>query len=116
MGERVDRAASALLIKELCSRLSDAGFDLAQPFEVGYDVRGTAEVVDVISQLRFTVTANLLGLPSVALPVGKSQGLPLGCQILGARYREDLCLAAAEEIEQRLGVITPIDPVEKRQA
>ena len=41
-----------------------------QPFEVGYDVRGGAEVADVISQLRFTVTANALGLPSVALPVG----------------------------------------------
>jgi amidase len=87
-----------------------------QPFEVGYDVRGAAEVADVVSQLRFTVTANALGLPSVALPVGVEAGLPLGCQILGARYREDLCLAAAEEIEQRLGVITPIDPVAERRA
>jgi amidase len=31
-------------------------------------------------------------------------------QIYGARYREDLCLDAAEAIEQRLGVVTPIDP------
>ncbi|HUP23988.1 MAG TPA: amidase [Thermoanaerobaculia bacterium] len=87
----------------------------AQPFEIGYDVRGRAEAVDVLAQLRFTVAANLLGLPSVALPVGVAEGLPLGCQIVGARFREDLCLAAAEEVEQRLGVITPIDPIAARE-
>jgi amidase len=29
---------------------------------------------------------------------------------MGPRYREDLCLDAAQAIEDRLGVITPIDP------
>jgi amidase len=86
------------------------------PFEVGYDLRDRDAVLDVLSQIRFTVTANLLGLPALALPVGVAEGLPLGCQIVGGRYREDLCLDAAEEIEQRLGVITPIDPVAKREA
>jgi amidase len=31
-------------------------------------------------------------------------------QVIGARYREDLCLDAAGAIEDRLGIITPIDP------
>jgi amidase len=87
-----------------------------QPFVVGYDVEGRAAAVDVLAQLRFTVAANVLGLPAVALPVGLAEGLPLGCQIVGARYREDLCLEAAEEVEQRLGVLTPIDPVARREA
>jgi len=32
-------------------------------------------------------------------------------RITGRRLREDLCLEAAEAIEARLGVATPIDPV-----
>jgi amidase len=31
-------------------------------------------------------------------------------QVIGSRFREDLCLDAAAAIEDRLGVITPIDP------
>jgi len=37
--------------------------------------------------------------------------LPLGVQVIGARYREDLCLDAAEVIEAQRGLPTPIDPV-----
>jgi amidase len=46
----------------------------------------------------------------VALPVGLADGLPQAVQLIGGRYREDLCLDAAARIEERLGVITPIDP------
>jgi amidase len=31
-------------------------------------------------------------------------------QVIGPRYREDLCLQAAAAIEDRLGTLTPIDP------
>jgi amidase len=55
------------------------------------------------------VVANFLGLPSVAVPVGEAGDLPQGVQVIGPRFREDLCLAAAETIEDRLGSITPID-------
>jgi amidase len=60
--------------------------------------------------MRLTVAVNNLGLPAVAVPVGIANGLPQGVQVIGPRYREDLCLAAAEAIEEQLGVITPIDP------
>jgi amidase len=43
--------------------------------------------------------------------VGASGGLPQGVQIIGPRYREDLCLYAAQAIEDRFGILTPIDPV-----
>ena len=36
---------------------------------------------------------------------------PVGVQVVGARYREDLALDAAEVIERAVGVLTPIDPV-----
>ncbi len=81
-----------------------------QPYALGYDLAGADEAHAVLDALRLATLANLLGLPSVALPVGEANGLPQGVQIIGPRYREDLCLDAAEAVEERLGVITPIDP------
>lgn len=63
-----------------------------------------------LTALRMAVVVNLLGLPSVAVPIGEANGLPQVVQIIGPRFREDLCLAAAEAVEARLPVITPIDP------
>ena len=61
--------------------------------------------------MRLVLAVNALGLPACAVPVGTANGLPQGVQLIGDRYREDLCLTAAEAIEDRLGVVTPIDPV-----
>lgn len=36
----------------------------------------------------FTVTANLAGIPSLAIPTGKQNGLPTGVQILGKQFDE----------------------------
>jgi Asp-tRNA(Asn)/Glu-tRNA(Gln) amidotransferase A subunit family amidase len=55
-------------------------------------------------------SVNALGLPAVALPVGIGDGLPQSVQLIGPRYREDLCFDAAAAIEDRVGIITPIDP------
>ena len=77
---------------------------------VGFDLREGDDAVAWIRALRMIVVVNLLGLPSVALPTGEANGLPHGVQIIGPRYREDLCLDAAEAVEERLGAITPIDP------
>ena len=60
--------------------------------------------------MRMIVAVNLLGLPSVAVPVGVANGLPQVVQVIGPRFREDVCLDAAEAIEQRVGAITPVDP------
>jgi amidase len=80
------------------------------PFEVGYDVAGSDQAWDVMNQLRVVVAVNLLGVPAVALPVGVAGGLPMGVQVIGDRFREDLTLDGAAAIEKALGVITPIDP------
>jgi amidase len=80
------------------------------PFEVGYDVAGVDQAWDVMNQLRLVVAVNLMGIPAVALPVGVADGLPMGVQVIGDRYREDLALDGAAAIERALGTITPIDP------
>jgi len=80
------------------------------PFAVGADLEG-AQVVDRIRRsLDLTLLCNCIGLPAVALPAGTEDALPIGVQIIGPRYREDVCLTAAWEVERALGTLTPIDP------
>jgi len=83
------------------------------PFEHGFDSNTTAEAAAAKELMRPVVPANLLGLPSACVPAGQDEatGLPIGVLITGQRLREDLCLEAAEAIETRLGLATPIDPV-----
>jgi amidase len=79
------------------------------PFEAGTDLAG-GRVAETIRGMRMTIAVNALGLPAVAVPVGIGDGLPQSVQVIGPRYREDLCLDAAAAVEDRLGIITPIDP------
>jgi amidase len=85
------------------------------PFKAGTDLDEGC-VAETIRGMRITLAVNALGLPAVALPVGIADGLPQVVQIIGPRYREDLCLTAAAALEDRLGVITPIDPRQPRTA
>jgi amidase len=43
-------------------------------------------------------------------PTGIGGGLPQAVQVIGPRHGEDLCLGFPGAIEDRLGIITPIDP------
>jgi len=52
----------------------------------------------------------VLGLPAVSVPTGVADGVPMGVQITGGRFREDLCLDAAAAVEARAPMPTPIDP------
>lgn len=65
-----------------------------------------------LQTMRMAMAVNALGLPAVALPVGIADGLPQAVQVIGPRYREDLCLDAAAAVEDRLGVLTPTDPIQ----
>ena len=78
-------------------------------FKVGTDLTA-AGVAETHCGRRMTLAVNALGLPAVALPVGIGDGLPQSVQVIGPRYREDLCLDAAAALEERVGIITPIDP------
>lgn len=81
-----------------------------QPFKVGYDVSGSEQIRRFVQSIELTEVCNLLGLPSVAVPVQVIDGLPQGVQLIGPRYHEDLCFDAAEIIERQQGVLTPIEP------
>ena len=80
------------------------------PFAHGYDIQDQGSAMKVVELFRFVLPANLLGLPAACVPTGVANGLPTGAQIIADLLREDLCLDAAEAIEQSVGVLTPIDP------
>lgn len=49
----------------------------------------------------FTISANLAGLPAIALPCGFSKtGLPIGLQLIGRAFEEETMLRAAHAYEQ----------------
>jgi amidase len=87
------------------------------PYEVGFDAASPAGAAATIEMARPVLPANLLGLPSVCVPADRDKptGLPIGVLLTGANFREDLCLDAAEAIEYRLGLDTPIDPMGRVQ-
>jgi Asp-tRNA(Asn)/Glu-tRNA(Gln) amidotransferase A subunit family amidase len=54
--------------------------------------------------MRHSQWLNLAGLPGVAVPVGvSSEGLPIGVQVIGRPYEEEIILVVAEAIERGRG-------------
>ncbi|MEJ8821608.1 amidase [Variovorax humicola] len=83
------------------------------PFEAGFDAASEAGAKATMEMVRPVLPANLMGLPSACVPADRDEatGLPIGVLLTGARFRDDQCLDAAEAIEQRCALATPIDPV-----
>jgi amidase len=82
------------------------------PFEHGFDCAGADGALAAMELLRPVTPANLLGLPSACVPAARdaATGLPIGVLLTGARFTESLCLDAAEAIEARSPIRTPISP------
>jgi len=74
--------------------------------EVDEDLRSVEHLRLVLRGYAPSATMNLLGLPSVVVPTGVSDGLPTGVQLVSAWHRDDQCLAAAEAVEHRLGTLS----------
>ncbi len=51
----------------------------------------------------FTAAFNVSGSPAASVPVGFSEGMPVGLQVIGAHHRENLVLDVCEDIEQVVG-------------
>lgn len=80
------------------------------PFAHDADLDPETGMALLTSTLRFITPGNLLGIPSVCVPCGIEGGLPRGVQIYADRWREDVCLQAAEIVEAAMPPICPIDP------
>ena len=78
-------------------------------FRLGLDQQDDAAMRRILDAMAPILMPAVLGLPGASVPTGVRNGVPLGVQIVGPRFREDLCLDAAEVIEARAGTFTPVD-------
>ncbi|HVG34418.1 MAG TPA: amidase [Pyrinomonadaceae bacterium] len=65
----------------------------------------SGQSVSVFRAFSYSQTFNVYGLPSVCVPAGRARedGLPVGVQIVGRPFEEELVLAAAAVVEEALG-------------
>jgi len=70
--------------------------------ERSWEIEGrTVKYLDAWS---YTEWFNLLGTPGAVVPVGQSrEGLPIGVQIVGRPWEEEVVLALASEVERECG-------------
>jgi amidase len=70
--------------------------------ERNWQVEGTA--VKYLDAWSYTEWFNLLGMPAVSVPVGKSvEGLPIGVQIAALPWQEELVISVAAALEEQVG-------------
>jgi aspartyl-tRNA(Asn)/glutamyl-tRNA(Gln) amidotransferase subunit A len=50
-----------------------------------------------------TIPSNLAGLPGLSIPCGLSEGLPVGLQLIGRQFAENLLFRAGHALERALG-------------
>ena len=76
------------------------------PFDANLDLRDADSYTRVWDAQSPMIALPLTGLPCLTLTMNDSAQRPVGIQILAARFREDLCLSAAETIEARGNAVT----------
>jgi amidase len=81
-----------------------------RPFPVDEDQKGDAPVAALLRAQVPILACSTLGLPGLACPATLVDGVPVGVQLVGPRYGEEMLFAAAEAIEARTPVKTPIEP------
>ena len=59
----------------------------------------TADPVAMYQQDKFTVPVSLAGLPALSMPCGLVNELPVGAQLIGPAFREDLVLGLAQAFQ-----------------
>jgi Asp-tRNA(Asn)/Glu-tRNA(Gln) amidotransferase A subunit family amidase len=87
----------------LCPACSIPAF---KPFERRWTIDGQS--VDYLDAMRFTQWFNLLGGPAAVVPVMRSaEGLPIGVQIAGRPWADELVLEVADALDSAFGYEPP---------
>ena len=74
----------------------------------GIGEKGLGDPVEMYLNDIFTVTANMSGLPGIAVPAGQdSSGLPMALQLIGRPFDEATLFRAGQVIEDAAGFFTP---------
>ena len=80
------------------------------PFTQQQDVQSEAAFEAIMQSQLTQLALPALGLPGLTVATGYAGQTPVGVQLIGARYREDILLAAGEAIEAAGPKIMPSDP------
>jgi Asp-tRNA(Asn)/Glu-tRNA(Gln) amidotransferase A subunit family amidase len=65
--------------------------------------------VAYLDAMRYTQWSNLLAAPAAVVPVGRStKGLPIGVQIAGRPYEDEVVLGIAAAVERDFGYVPPL--------
>src|SRR3954468_13007249 len=81
-----------------------------QAFEQDADIASIEGMRTVMAAQWSMMAIPLLGFPAVSVPTSVENGLPVGVQLLGRRFREDTLFDAAEILEAHNTIKTPINP------
>jgi len=81
-----------------------------RPFSADEDQKGDAAMAALLRAQVPILACSTLGLPGLACPAALVDGVPVGVQLVGPRYGEEMLFAAAEAIEATTPVKTPIEP------
>jgi Asp-tRNA(Asn)/Glu-tRNA(Gln) amidotransferase A subunit family amidase len=77
-----------------------------KPFERSWTIDG--QTVSYFDVMRYTQWFNVLGGPAAVVPISRSsEGLPIGVQIAGRPYDDELVLAVASALERGFGYQPP---------
>ena len=69
------------------------------------DVQGGDGVKEALGSGYYSYSMNFLGLPAGNVSANYNEGLPVGVQIVGRRFREDMILNACEAVQKRVGIM-----------
>ncbi len=74
----------------------------------GLEAMALASPIEMYLNDVFTVTVNMAGLPGIAVPAGRTaDGLPLGLQLIGKPFDEEMLFRTAKVIEDAAGSFSP---------
>ncbi len=80
------------------------------PFEQQFDV-GSEAAFSRVYEAQLTQRAiPAIGVPALSVATGEVKGRPVGVQLIGPRFREDILLAAGRDIETRSRPVLVADP------
>lgn len=74
-------------------------------FKWDRDTEGIEGVREVLEAGIYSYSMNFLGLPAGNVPAHFDDGMPIGIQIVGQRFREDMILDACEAVENKIGTM-----------
>ena len=80
-----------------------------QAFTHGEDIASDESAIRLAAANWACMAIPCLGAPAISVPAAVADGLPVAVQLVAARFREDLLFDAAEVIEARNGIATPVD-------